>query len=82
MIEATDADKESPSSSDGPSDQALAAAIAGLEIVRDEGPETEPAYPSNGEIEAHEDWAFDSASYDRAQTAQDALERVAAITET
>ncbi|MGX5777748.1 hypothetical protein [Methylorubrum zatmanii] len=58
---------------------ALAEAVSGLELIRDEGPEAEPAYPKHGEIEAHETWAFDSASYERAQTAREALEHVALI---
>lgn len=62
------------------SDRALAEAVAGLEIIRDEGPEAEPVYPANGQIDAHEAWAFDSASHERAETARDALTNVEAIT--
>lgn len=58
---------------------ALAEAVAGLEAIRDEGPDIDPTYPGNGILEAHENWAFDSASCERAQSAKDTLERVAAI---
>lgn len=60
---------------------ALAVAVAGLEAIRDEGPEADPTYPENGSIKDHDNWGFDSASYERAQTAREALESVAAIME-
>ncbi len=72
-------DKE-PQAAGDPCDQALAEAVSGLEIIRDEGPEAEPTYPANGQIEAHEAWAFDSASHERAKTAREALASVEAIT--
>lgn len=61
--------------------RALSVAVAGLEAIRDEGPESDPAYPKSGDIEAHDIWGFDSASYERAQTARETLESVAAIME-
>lgn len=61
--------------------RALAVAVAGLESIRDEGPDSDPAYPDSGGIEAHDSWGFDSASYERAQTALETLESVAAIME-
>ncbi|TFZ59337.1 hypothetical protein E4V01_07770 [Methylorubrum sp. Q1] len=66
-------------SSDGLHERALTEATDGLKGIRDECPSAEPVYPANGSVEAHEAWAFDSASYERAQTAQDALDRVDAI---
>ncbi|CAO4150978.1 hypothetical protein PKCBPO_03322 [Methylorubrum thiocyanatum] len=37
--------------------------------------------PKHGGIEAHEAWASDLASHERAHTAQETLERVTVITE-
>lgn len=68
--------------SQGPSERcgrAIAEAVTGLEAIRDEGPSVDPIYPDNGSVEDHENWGFDSASQERAQTAADALDRVAAI---
>lgn len=61
--------------------RALAVAVAGLESIRDEGPGSDPAYPETADIEAHDSWGFDSASYECAQTARETLESVAAIME-
>ncbi|TFZ55898.1 hypothetical protein E4V01_20485 [Methylorubrum sp. Q1] len=60
-------------------ERAVTEATDGLKEIRDEGPSAEPVYPTHASAEAHEAWAFDSASYERAQTAQDALDRVAEI---
>lgn len=61
--------------------RALAEAIAGLEIIRDERPAADPIYPRHGSIEAHDTWGFDSASHERAETARATLASVAEIME-
>ncbi|TFZ59901.1 hypothetical protein E4V01_05380 [Methylorubrum sp. Q1] len=53
--------------SGGPLERAVTEAADGLKEIRDEGPSAEPVYPTHGSVEAHEAWAFDSASYERAR---------------
>ena len=78
----TEFDKRVPGARSGDRyGRALAVAVTGLEAIRDEGPESDPAYPKSGDIEAHDIWGFDAASYERAQTARETLESVAAIME-
>lgn len=56
---------------------------AALEAGRDalaeivaEAPEKEPVYDAWMDFEDRENWAFDSASWDRAETARPALEKI------
>ncbi|CAO4146854.1 hypothetical protein LPLAFNJD_LOCUS2301 [Methylorubrum aminovorans] len=60
---------------------ALAEAIGGLEIIRDEGPMADPSYLTHGRVEAYDAWGFDSASHKRSETARGTLANVAAILE-